>query len=264
MIGLARATGLARAIITAITTMVIAMIGRWNKTVSGAIMSADTAGRVIKRALRLIHVIEGGEEPERHQYDDGIEALNDMLRSWAAEGLLSTEERYGEIYTVPGKVKYDLGGSSFPVRPVSLKRLRLRIGCVDYPVEMYGPREYLDLPYKNGGYSGRPIGAQYEQRAGIGILRIWPCPEARYRVSFLYDQGATLVGNPEDDVPVPDHWGEAVKYGLAVRLAPDYGMEVPSLVLSQAEDLKMKMRGASISIDQVEFYAGDKDGYDYR
>lgn len=222
-----------------------------------AIMATETVERVIKRALRLVQVLEPGEEPEEFQYEDGIEALNDMLISWVAEGLLDTEERYGELKSIAGQIEYELGGKDFPVRPTTLKRVRVAIGPVDYPIEMYGSREYLDLPYKFGGYTGRPIGAQYEQRNNIGILRLWPCPEISYPIRFLYDQGAALVGNIGDSIPVPEHWTEAVKYALAVRLAQDYGQQVFPAVAVRAADLEDKMRAASISQDMLEFFPGN-------
>lgn len=42
--------------------------------------------------------------------------------------------------------------------------------------------------------------------------------------------GWSPVASPSDDVPIPDEAEEAVAYNLAIRLAPEFGVE-PSLVV---------------------------------
>lgn len=38
------------------------------------------------------------------------------------------------------------------------------------------------------------------------------------------------VQNPSDELPIPEEAEEAVAYNLAVRLAPEYGVDVPPVV----------------------------------
>lgn len=46
-----------------------------------------TAQDVVRRALVLIGVIEAGESASAGEMKDGVDALNDMLHGWAAEGV---------------------------------------------------------------------------------------------------------------------------------------------------------------------------------
>lgn len=50
------------------------------------------------------------------------------------------------------------------------------------------------------------------------------------------------VANPSDPLPLPDEAEEAVAYNLAVRLAPEYGVEVSAVVAVGAGEFLADLR----------------------
>lgn len=54
--------------------------------------------------------------------------------------------------------------------------------------------------------------------------------------------GWSPVTNPSDDLPIPDEAEQAVTYGLAVRLAPRYGVEPRGDVVRGAETFLNDLR----------------------
>ncbi len=45
-----------------------------------------TVDKMVRRALQLIGVLEGGETPSAAAMSDGIDTLNEMLHAWASKG----------------------------------------------------------------------------------------------------------------------------------------------------------------------------------
>lgn len=61
---------------------------------------------------------------------------------------------------------------------------------------------------------------------GMGVLYLYPTPNDSTQVLFIEYQRPFEDLDAATDVPdIPDYWIEAAIYGLAVRLAPEYGLD---------------------------------------
>jgi hypothetical protein len=96
-------------------------------------------------------------------------------------------------------------------------------------------------PTEEGAY---PIMYNYQATLTDGAFRIWP----RFEDGDRYLE--VLFQNPFDDLDAastnnpsfPDEWIEALIYGLAVRLAPDYKLPLQERILLKQEAEAMKER----------------------
>lgn len=68
-----------------------------------------TARDIVVGALRLIGEIDANQPPENNEFQDGLEALNYLVKSWQAQGLHLWTKTEGILFLDVGKTDYLLG-----------------------------------------------------------------------------------------------------------------------------------------------------------
>lgn len=68
-----------------------------------------TARDIVVGALRLIGEIDANQSPENNEIQDGLEALNYLVKSWQAQGLHLWTKTEGVLFLDVGKTDYLLG-----------------------------------------------------------------------------------------------------------------------------------------------------------
>ena len=76
---------------------------------SGSVSFSMTADRVIDKAFAKIGVKEAEQALESFEFQDGIDALNLMIKSWGAQGLHLWTKDEGILFLDTGKTDYNLG-----------------------------------------------------------------------------------------------------------------------------------------------------------
>ncbi len=66
---------------------------------------------IIRRSMRILGVIEEGEDPTAEQITNGTTALNIMIKAWEAHGLHLWKQKEGRLFLESGKVSYNLGAT---------------------------------------------------------------------------------------------------------------------------------------------------------
>ena len=74
-----------------------------------ATVLTTTAGTIVNGALRLLGVIDANQSTPADQMNDGLEALNFMIKSWQSQGLHLWTKTEGILFLDPGKTDYKLG-----------------------------------------------------------------------------------------------------------------------------------------------------------
>ena len=78
---------------------------------SGSVSFSMTASRVIDKAFSKIGVKISEQELEPEEFQDGLDALNLMIKSWGAQGLHLWSKDEGVLFLDVGIPSYDLGPS---------------------------------------------------------------------------------------------------------------------------------------------------------
>jgi hypothetical protein len=184
-----------------------------------------SAGDMVEEARRKIG-IQADEEPMTAQeLQTGLRALNMMVKAWQADGVTAWATEEGEITPlVLGDASYVFGvGGSFVPVPLEIMSVRINRGTSDIPMLRLGREDYYDLPNKET--RGYPTQFYYERKRSGGTLFIWPTPDAGLgTLKFTYRRALMDFDNAPDDMDLPQEWHEAVLYGLAKRLAENYGV----------------------------------------
>lgn len=203
-----------------------------------------TVNDLIVASLKLIGVVSKTTPPTDDETADALARLNDMVDAWAAQGTLIYRAVRSTFALTSGVPTYTLGtGGTWSIPrpdPPSL----LYAGVIDTTVN---PSQELPVPILSlQEFRGLTIKAQTATRAlaiyddfafPLSTVSVWPIPTVSTLQIALYclrpvDQFALLT----DSIVVPPGYQEAMRYNLAVRLAPEFGRKLDPVVAAIATE----------------------------
>jgi hypothetical protein len=184
---------------------------------------------LITAALTEIGVNSVGEVLSADDLRQGSTVLTGMLDSWNAERLYPFATQ--RVVLVPAVLKqtYTLGsGGDLNVpRPAKITRygvinLSNPIQPLELPLDSLTEAQWRSIPVKNIA-SALPQRVWDDQQFPLRNLNFWPIPNVQ--VNFVVYQWAALSTWPDyvTDVTFPPGYQEAIRYSLAIRLAPSFG-----------------------------------------
>jgi len=210
---------------------------------------SETAQTLIKAALRSIGVIAPGETPTDDEIQDGLEAMKFMFRHWSSLDIRISEVKV-ENFPLTGAGSYTIGsGGTFnTVRPASIRGAYVRDAYnFDNPLKIIDEAKYRDLHLKSivavAGY------LWYNPTYPLGTIYLYPLDG-----STIYLHSLKPLTDPTiitSSIAFPPEYDEAIKFNLALRLAPEYGKEPSQMVLAFAsgamKDIESKNFAAQIN-----------------
>lgn len=204
---------------------------------------SETAQTLIKAALRSIGAIGTGRTPSAAELQDGLEAMQIMFRSWSARNI-RLYYSVTDTVTMDGSESYTIGsgGDVNTTRPSKITGARLS----DSIITLIGEKRYRELAA--GGSGGETAYLWYNPDYPLGLLYFWPRNNGTAYIDSLKPlSDPALITS---DVEFPPEYDEAIKYSLAVRMAPEYEKEasqtVKDLAISSLKTLEMKNFAAQI------------------
>ncbi len=203
-----------------------------------------SASDIIRRSLRLIGAIAGGETPSSTEQADALEALNAMLDSWRTESLAVYALR-DETLSLTGAASYTIGtgGDLNTTRPVKIESAYERVSDTDYPVKIASAIAWYGLAAKSTT-SDVAEWLYYEPSYPLGTLYLYP--KATTGVLHLVTWVPLTAFAAADSVALPPGYQDAITYHLALRLAPEYGRPV-------TPELAALARAAKDNVQRVNF-----------
>jgi len=194
---------------------------------------------LVKSSLRLIGALASGENPTPEELDDALLVLNDLYENWSTEKLSVWGSATQTFALVPGQATYTIGtGGNFnTTRPVSIDDSFTTFSGVDTPVRVTSQEEYDLIAYKS---MQQPVVEQlvYVNDYPLGRITVWPVPNAAATLTLNMGRvlPATIVAT--DTLTGPPGFLKAIRFCLAVELAPEFGVEAPATVIAVAADSK--------------------------
>lgn len=99
-----------------------------------------------------------------------------------------------------------------------------------------GRIDYFNLPNKLT--LGTPVQFYYDPKISSGNMYLWPAPQSiNTIIKFTYNRPLIVFSDADDEPDFPDEWIEVLKYNLALRRAPAYGVSAPIEVAALATSL---------------------------
>lgn len=197
-----------------------------------------TALDLITAAFRLIGVTSQGNALGSEDAQNGLQALQMMLERWSAETpALSAISRLSTTLTA-NKADYTIGsGADIDTdRPTRIEGAFVRdANGNDYQLYRLDPAQYRSITAKSNT-SSRPEYFWYNPEYPNGKLFLWPVPDSGGETLFLdLLQPLQSFTSLTDAVNLPPEYQSAIKFHLAIELAPEYGIMPNKVVALQAK-----------------------------
>lgn len=193
-----------------------------------------TAGDTVKGALRLIQGLTRGESMPAEDGAEGLQALNDLIHSWYADNVLVPYLTREQLTLTQGKSDYSIGSGADldTARPMSIESVVLRDSGTDYYLREIAQDWWAEIPIKD--IESRPMRYYYEEGYPTGTLYFDYEPDSAYTVFVTSYKPFSDFTSLSDTLSLPPMYERALRYNLAVELAPEYGREAPQTVVAQA------------------------------
>ena len=224
-----------------------------------------TANEIILSAFELIRVSdsESLQVPTTAQYNRAIQALNFMLTAWQADGLQLWARKTTSFALTTGTINYEIGsGATINVnRPLKIYNAwrHESTNNTDVPIQVVSEKEYNE--YNNKEQTGTPISLYYNPRyesnsvqegsTAKGLISIYQPADATgaslYSIFINYQRPFNDFTATTDTLDFPQEWNEAIKYGLAVRLAPNNG--VPMMEYDRLKAMAKEIKDEVLGFD---------------
>lgn len=188
---------------------------------------------LIKRTLLLLGAISPQQTPSATDISDASEVLNLMLKAWQADGMQLWQIGSKSITPVASQSLYTLGPSgnvSLDGKPVEILEAYRRRTTEQSDVALIRQARTQYWELNNKAAEGTPVNFYFEQKQSVGAndMYIWPAPStafaADHTIEILYQKPFDDMDSATDNLSFPQEWELAVIYGLAVILAPEYGL----------------------------------------
>lgn len=209
-----------------------------------------TVRQLITSSLRLIGVLASGETLPAADGADALSVLNDLLDAWRAERLTLFEQQRTENTLVGGTQRYTIGtgGAWNQQRPLWIDAAgALFPDGLEIPIKLYSRDEWAEQALKDLD-SNIPEGIFYNPAFPLGEIDVWPVPDDATMKVVLYapKSGLTSVASLDTVISMPPGWAKALRYNLALDLAPEYGRQADPAVVATAIDAKATIKRANI------------------
>lgn len=207
-----------------------------------------TVRDLIKSSMRKIGAIASGETPTADELVDGMSALNMMLDSWSTEGLIIPARVREEFSVTSGQASRTIGvGGNFNTsRPVRFHAAAIMDSSGnETPVEILTPDQWAEIPNKDTT-SNRPSKIYFEDANPLGTINIWPVPSATVTLVLYSEKQLTTFTNPSTSLTFLPGYEEAIVYGLAIRMAPEFGQPVSADVAAMASESKASIKRKNV------------------
>lgn len=206
---------------------------------------------LIRGSLRLIGVLSTGESPSADEQADAFSSLNDLLESWSNQSLLVYDRPREEFPLVQGQQIYTMGtGGNFnTARPLSIEGVSYEdtsiTPSIEIPIEIINLDEWQAITLK-GTASSIPRKVYPDVSYPFVKLNVWPVPTLAKTLVIYSMKQITAFPSVDTDLSFPPGYGKALRYNLAVELAPEYGKQAPPDVTGIAAESKAEIKRINI------------------
>lgn len=205
---------------------------------SGTTVWSLNRDAVINAALRKLGVLSSGVSATTAQNTGAAEALNAMIKGLHADGMPVWAIKSYNFTPSIGTALYQIGVGKTLNTAMPLKILQAwrnqSSSVSNIPMNIYTSYNYNMLPLSNA--QGVPINLYYQPLSTYGEINLWPKPQdTQYNITIRYQRPFEDMNASTDDFDFPAYWTEALIYGLASRLAPEYGLPLQDRQAMKAE-----------------------------
>jgi hypothetical protein len=192
-----------------------------------------TARDLIKSSLKLIGVLASGENPSAEDQTDALLILNSMLDSWSTESLFIYSKTIEDFSFQASKQVYTMGSSLTADFNTSRPQKILHAAVIDQtvtpnneiPIEIITFDQWASLRLKTTS-STYATKLYVDYQFPLVNLNFYPVPTNTNGLRLYSWKPVSQIATANSTISLPPGYDMALKYNLAVVLAPEYGKQL--------------------------------------
>lgn len=196
-----------------------------------------TAQNLITYAMQSLGVMGDGDTPTATELADGLVLLNEMLDSWSTDRIMVYQILQENFPLVAGTATYTIGSSGTfnTTRPVRIENAFIRdSNNLDYQLQVIPQQSYDNIMTKTV-QSNIPLYMYNDLAYPLSTLKFWPVPSQAYTLYINSWKQLQQFSTLSTAAALPNGYQEAIRYTLASRLAPQFGVNTPQEVQELAK-----------------------------
>jgi hypothetical protein len=232
---------------------------------------AYTVLNLITRSMRLLQLVNEGDNPSAAQEQDGLEALNGMVDAWAIDRLLIYATTRAVFPFAGGKESYEIGPNAadwVAPRPSFIDGAGLLVTTGtetdELEIKIWRDDQWRDQRVKNLSAGGNFITRIYYDYGysnadtaaadvGSGTVYVWPVPIAAGALALYTPAAVAEFTSINQRVALPPGYRRPLAFNLAVEIAAEYGKgsSVPQSVLAIATESKEALQRMNLKLEPL-------------
>ena len=209
-----------------------------------------TRNEIIEGAFRIVGALEAGQSLTADMLDQGVKALQLLIKSWSNEHLFLWSFEQSSFATVAAQEAYtttDLTGEDDAI--IGLDKAWVVDSSEDLPLEVISWSRYNDIPDKTTN-PGRPMVIAFKPTPSPSF-DVWPSPDAAYTIKTLAIYPMQDFDTAAGTGDVPARFQKALKYCLAEDLFDEYPgpMNERQYVQGKAAELFRKAKNSDMPVE---------------
>lgn len=199
---------------------------------SGSTTGQLTRNQIIEAAMRKIQALAKGQTPDSEDYTNAQVALNSLIPQYQTLGMHLWKRKEYTLPLTASQSSYTIGIAQTidTVFPLKLKQVILVNTNSDSQIDVgiLSVYNYNLLPISQD--SGPPVNVTYQPFVNYGVLKVWPTPDtttvANYTLKLVYEAPIEKFTASTENPDFPQEWELPLIYGLAMLLAPEFGLPI--------------------------------------
>lgn len=218
-----------------------------------------TVRDIIEGSLRLIEELGAGQTATAEDCADALVALTGMIDSWSIQGGSIFTESVETFNLTGGDSEYTIGtGGDFnTTRPVRLRAATYQLSgdTYTYGLEILSMEEYAYQVDKD--VTGTPHRVYFDGGYPLAKLRFHPVPASGSSVTLYSEKPLTTYTSINDTLVLPPGYERALRFNLAVEIAPEFGKQASPTVIAMAVESKQAIESKNMENDKNTMQADD-------
>lgn len=206
-----------------------------------------TVRELIEGAMKLIGAIAAGETASASEAADGLVSANLLLDSWSNENLVMHTKVREEVAMVAGTATYTMGtaGTFSATRALKIEHAGIEradgSSTLETPLRILNQKEWADI-YDKELSSEVPQAIFADGAYPVETITVWPEPTAAHKLVLYSWKALTQFASVNTTISLPPGYLRALRYNLALEIAPEYGKDPSALVMAAASESKENIK----------------------
>lgn len=236
-------------------------------TTSGQTIYELSRNQIIEASLRKIGGLAIGQTPSAEAYTNGQIALNSLIAALQTLGMSVWKRKVQAITPVLDTQDNEIGigKTTNVVFPLRIEHAYMLNTSDGFRINMtsVGRQQFDQL---NSDTSGLPNQYSYQPKINFGVLSVWPAPDATtvsgYTINIYYRAPFEGFTTTTETADFPQEWQNPLIYGLAISLAPEYGLPINDRkLLTEEFNMWLSLASGVTEQDESVFFQVDR-GWD--